>query len=150
MSNEVEVQKNEDLEIEEELREVNGISDELIVDHAYLVARGVRLLAVIGSIRNTKMATDIMYQRLARVAAESAGTQELFPIPLILGGDGGEWATVGYASHRWVKDAYEWLLGDDVSEFIVNSFVGLLHGYSGGAISRFGRNTSGWRASRTT
>lgn len=150
MSAEIDQSDWDSMTVEEELEGVDRIPDELIVDHAYLVARGVRLLAVIGTVRNTEMATDVMNQRLAKIAAESAGTQELYPIPLLMGEEGCEWATVGFASHEWVINAYEWLQGDDVPGDIANRLIGLLHGYSGEAISKFGRNTSGWRTSRAT
>lgn len=120
-------------------------SNDVIREHAYLVSRGVRLLAVCGTIDDSERNKAAMRDKLKDAAVESAGSQDIVPIPFLVDHPDSPRVTVGFASHTWVIDAYEWIQRGSVPSEMVCRIIGLLHGYSGEAISQFERNQTGWR-----
>lgn len=84
-------------------------SDDAISEHAYLVSRGVRLLAVVGSVENNEESIAEVRDKLHEAATESAGTQAIVPIPFLIENARVPRVTAGFAAHTWIVDLYEWL-----------------------------------------
>lgn len=112
-------------------------SVEVVSEQAYLVARGVRLLAVAGVVKDVVENVVDMRQMLYEAAVESAGSQERVPIPFLVKDPDTNLINLGYASHEWVIDVYEWLLGGTVPPQMVSRVMGLLLGYSGDAVAQY-------------
>lgn len=110
---------------------------DVLNEQAYLVARGVRLLAVAGVVEDTIENLVDVRQMLYEASVESAGSQERVPIPFLIKTPGTNLVNLGYASHESVVDVYEWLLGGTLPGQMVIRVMGLLLGYSGEAIAQF-------------
>lgn len=116
---------------------------DVLAEHAYLVARDVRPIAIAGHF-HTEAASML---RIATLI-ESASTEEAVPF-VIDHGDGS--GSFGYAANRWVLDFYEWSVKDRaIPEQQRHRIVGLLLGYSPVAISRYEESGSGRRFIRST
>lgn len=77
-------------------------SDDTLSEHAYLVARSVRSVAIAGNCAAEPEAMMWAMSRLKTVGGETA-------IPFVIDeGDG--IATYGYASHPWAVDLLQWAL----------------------------------------
>jgi hypothetical protein len=112
--------------------------DDLLSEQAYLVARGVRPLSLIGH-----CPTDPM--TLLRVATriEIAGCPGAVPFVI---DHGDKTASFGYAGAAWVLDLYEWANdATQVPQEQRHRINGLLLGYSVSAISRHDDENSGRR-----
>lgn len=120
-------------------------SDDVIIEHAYLVSRRVRLLAVCGTIDDSERNKVAMRDKLNAAAVESAGSQDIVPIPFLANHPDFPQVTVGFASHSWVIDTHEWIQQNTLPSEMACRIIGLLHGYSGEAIAQFERNQAGWR-----
>lgn len=92
-------------------------------EQARLIERGVRCLALIGPM-DFDLSDD-------NVAVLRAAAPEALAIPFSLNRH-----LSGYASHEWVIDLLRWSLNGPVR--YRNQIIGLLLGYSGGAIYNFG------------
>lgn len=99
--------------------------DEVLREHAYLVERRVRLIAHVGSCAAEDAA--IVRHRLAVIAAARV-------LPFVL--DEGETAVVGFASHAWAVDLYQWARAE-APVVQRDRIAGLLLGYDGDAIRAF-------------
>ena len=110
---------------------------DVLNEQAYLVARGVRLLAVAGVVEDTIENLVDVRQMLYEASVESAGSQERVPIPFLIKTPGTNLINFGYASHEWVIDVYEWLLDDTVPDQMVSRVMGMLLGYSGEAVAQY-------------
>jgi len=114
-------------------------SDEVLSEQAYLVARGVRPLALVAHFFLSQ--TDPLC-----AAAQLERNAHMGLIPWVLDhGDGV--ASCGYASERWAVDLYEWTVKGPVPEKQRERIVGLLLGYSAVAVARFDAETCGRRFS---
>lgn len=121
-------------------------SVEVMKEHAYLVGRGVRLLAIVGSIEDDPYTISEALIMLNETSAESAGSQERVPIPFLVKNPPPlNQITIGFASHAWVVDIYEWLSDKNVPLEMTGRVLGLLLGYSGDAIEQFENRTAGQR-----
>lgn len=104
------------------------ISDEIIADCAYLISRGIRPLATLGTVDADPL---LMLQTITRIESIS------FPynvLPFVLDrGDG--LAECGIAAEGWALDLYRWSL--TVPEPQRARIQGLLHGYSVEAIGHY-------------
>lgn len=113
--------------------------EEALTEHAYLVARGVRPLALVAHFfldQGDPLGTAAQLERHAHMGL----------IPWVLDhGDGV--ASCGYASERWALELYEWAVTGPVPEEQRERIIGLLLGYSAFAIARFDAETSGRRFS---
>jgi hypothetical protein len=107
-----------------------SLSDDALHEHAYLVARQVRPLAIVGQCRAELEAMRAITARLEQVSTPGA-------IAFVCeSGDG--IAAYGYAAASWVLDLYQWLLTDNaVTSKQRHRIIGLLLGYSVSAISDF-------------
>jgi len=104
-------------------------SDDAVREHAYLVARNVRPLALIVTFR----ANDLL---MLQVATKLEALAEAPAIPFVIdNGDG--MADCGYASAAWVIDLFRWVGKAKLPETHLRRVIGLLLGYSVDAIARF-------------
>ena len=77
-------------------------SDDALAEHAYLVARAVRPVAIAG---NCPAEPDTMLRAMSRLKVAAVNSA----IPFVIDeGDG--LATFGYASHPWAVDLLRWAL----------------------------------------
>lgn len=105
--------------------------DEVVREHCYLVARGVRPMAHVGC---CPAADEVELQRLAVTLSNIAGDGG--PIPFVVTrGDG--IADYGFAACSWVIDLFRWATKDAVPPLQRDRIVGLLLGYSSEAIARY-------------
>jgi hypothetical protein len=112
---------------------------DVLTEHAYLVARGVRSLAVAAHFP-TQSASMLRIATLIEVAASGADVA-----PFVIDhGDGS--GSLGFAANRWTLDFYEWAVTDrSIPEQQMHRIVGMLLGYSPVAISRYEESGSGRR-----
>lgn len=102
-------------------------SEDALQEHAYLVARSVRPIAIAGNCRAEPETMRRAMSRL-RLAGRTAA------IPFVIDeGDGV--ATCGYASHPWAVDLLRWALTTAPQEQ-VHRILGLLLGYGSDSIER--------------
>jgi len=112
---------------------------DVLVEHAYLVSRGVRPLAIGGHFP-TGSASML---RIATLIEDVAAQEGVLPFVIDHGDDSGSF---GYAVNRWTLDFYEWAVTDgSIPEQQRHRIVGLLLGYSPEAISRYEETGSGRR-----
>lgn len=104
------------------------VSDDAIIEQAYIVARGVRPMALLGHVEADP---DVMRRVSTRI--ESLGERGVVPFVWDRG-DG--FADVGYASTPWVADTYRWAI-QGAEEPHLSRIVGLLLGYSVAAIREY-------------
>ncbi len=114
--------------------------DELLREQAYLVARGVRLLSLVGHLH-----TEGSQLLLLRVATELERHAQPGMIPFVVDHDDGV-ASFGFAESRWALDLYEWTVRDPaVPEEQRHRIIGLLLGYGAPAVARYEDEGSGRR-----
>lgn len=105
--------------------DVSKLAPELLVEHAYLVARGVREIADIGTV-----ASDPDSMLRATTILESAANGAIaFVFPTQDGR-----AVCGFAGHRWSLELFKWALTTELPPEHRASILGLLHGYAGVAV----------------
>ena len=103
-------------------------SDDALAEHAYLVARSVRPVAIAG---NCQAEPEMMMQAMSRLKLAGGNTA----IPFVIDeGDG--IATCGYASHPWAVNLLRWALTSAPGEQ-VHRIIGLLLGYGADSIERY-------------
>jgi hypothetical protein len=103
-------------------------SDDALLDHAYLVARGVRPLALIGSCAEGR--ARVVRERLDLLAEPGS-------IPFQVPNRKRGWLSCGYAGAPWVVDLLRWVLSDECPVTHQDRIMGLLCGYSTQAIQAF-------------
>lgn len=109
-------------------------TDEHLEEHAYLVARGVRPMALAGTCE-----ADPVTMLRAQTRLGTAG-QRHDALPFVIDhGDGR--ASCGYAACEWVIDLYQWAWAGDLPKERRHQITGLLLGYSAEAIARHGEQT---------
>jgi hypothetical protein len=114
-------------------------SPDVLVEHAYLVARGVRPLAIAGHFP-TGSASLL---RIATLIEAAAPNEDAAPF-VIDHGDGT--GSFGFAANRMTLDFYEWAVTDrSIPEQQQHRVIGMLLGYSPVAISRYEESGSGRR-----
>ncbi len=113
-------------------------SDDYITEHAYLVERGVRPLAIVGHI---VAAAEGMLRIATRLeVAAVAGI-----VPFVIARRDGI-ADAGFAAAKWVVDLYEWLVQCEyVPTEHAHRIRGLLLGYSVDAVRAHGERMTGRR-----
>lgn len=114
-------------------------NQDVLAEHAYLVARGVRPLAIGGHFPTGSAST----LRIATLIESAAPNEQVLPF-VIDHGDGS--GSFGYAVNRWTLDFYEWAVTDrSIPEQQKHRLVGMLLGYSPAAISRYEESGCGRR-----
>lgn len=132
--------------LNEDMAGENLPSIEIMKEQAYLVGRGVRLLAIVGTIEDEPYTISEALIMLNEASVAASGSQERVPIPFLVKNPAPlNRITIGFASHAWVVDVYEWLSEKDVSLKMTGRILGLLLGYSGDAIENFENRTAGQR-----
>lgn len=112
---------------------------DVLAEHAYLVARGARPLAIGG---HFSPASASML-RIATLIEDAATGEDVTPF-VIDHGDGT--GSFGYAANRWTLDFYEWSVTDRaIPEQQRHRVIGMLLGYSPVAISRYEESGCGRR-----
>ena len=112
---------------------------DVLSEHAYLVARGVRPLAIAGHFPTQ----SVSMLRIATLIETAASGEDVSPF-VIDHGDGS--GSLGFAANRWTLDFYEWAVTDrSIPEQQMHRIVGMLLGYSPVAISRYEESGSGRR-----
>jgi hypothetical protein len=114
-------------------------SPETMQQHAYLVARGVRALALVGHCDAKPMTMLRAATRLEVAAGPGI-------VPFVIERSDGV-ADLGYAATQWAIDLYQWTFSDEagVPERHRHHIVGLLLGYSPDAIRQFEERCTGRR-----
>lgn len=113
------------------------LSQELIREQAYLIANGVRPLALVGSCQADS-------ETMLRVTTQLENAAEPDAIPFVLDrGDG--FADFGYAASQWVLDLFQWVTraSSGVPRRQMHRIRGLLLGYGVDAIRSFEERSSG-------
>jgi hypothetical protein len=112
--------------------------EELLHEHSYLVARGVRPLALVGHCFTEPMVLLRIASRIEMTAAPNV-------VPFVLDhGDGT--GSFGYAGTRWALDLYEWAVKDGgIPEEQRERIIGLLLGYATPAVARYEEEATGRR-----
>jgi hypothetical protein len=112
---------------------------DVLVEHAYLVARGVRPLAI----ANHFPTASVSVLRIATVIEAAAEGEDALPFVLDHGDGSGSF---GYAANRMTLDFYEWAASDPaIPEQQRHRIIGMLLGYSPVAISRYEETGCGRR-----
>jgi hypothetical protein len=128
----------------QDLRETNLLvpNGDVLAEHAYLVARDVRPIAIAGHFPSDTADGLRIATLLERATGEDA-------IPFVIDhGDGS--GSFGYAADRWALDFYEWTVQDrSIPEQQRHRIIGMLLGYSPAAISRYEEFGSGRRFIRS-
>lgn len=130
--------------LEQDLREADLLvpNSDVLSEHAYLVARDVRPIAIAGH-----FPTDSVNALRIATRIESAAHDDVVPF-VIDHGDGS--GSFGFASNRWALDFYEWAVTDrSIPEQQRHRIVGMLLGYSPVAISRYEERRGGRRLIRS-
>jgi hypothetical protein len=114
------------------------VSDDLVREHAYLVARRVRPLAVVGQCEAERLS---MLREGTRL--EALGCVGAIPFVVDLGDGVAEY---GYAARGWALDLYRWLSGADenaVPAECRHRILALLLGYGADAVQDFEEQGAG-------
>jgi hypothetical protein len=116
------------------------LSDDLLREHAYLVARGVRPLAIAGECSADALTMLRTATRIEAFAVPGA-------IPYVCDCKDGV-AEYGYAAQQWAIDLFEWIMTAQRSVVPTehrHHVLGLLLGYTPSAVQHFQANLSGRR-----
>jgi hypothetical protein len=97
-------------------------ADDLLREQAFLVARGVRPLALVGTVEPCQVASA------PNTLLRRADGEGVIPFAIPSG-------LAGYASHAWVVDLIQW--ADTAPRIHRDRILGLLLGYSPDAIRQF-------------
>lgn len=127
--------------VEQEFRDTDLLvpNRDVLAEHAYLVARDVRPLAIGGHFP-TGSASPL---RIATLIEEAASGEDVLPFVLDHGDGSGSF---GYAANRMTLDFYEWAASDrSIPEQQRHRVIGMLLGYSPVAISRYEETGCGRR-----
>jgi hypothetical protein len=108
--------------------DVSKIAPELLAEQAYLVARGVREIADIGTV-----AADPDSMLRATTVLESAAQGA---IAFVFPSHDGR-AVCGFAAHRWSLELFKWAVTAELPPEHRASILGLLHGYAGSAVREY-------------
>lgn len=110
-------------------------SEDVMREQAYLIARSVRPLALLGHCE----ADPLVMLRIA-TALDACASGSCIPF-VIDRGDG--FADYGFAAAPWVVELYSWAVGGSVPEEQRTRIVGLVLGYGVEAIRAFEDQASG-------
>ena len=120
--------------------ETNCLSDEYIHEQGYLVSRGVRMLALIGTCDAAPLSMLEIYTKLTYMNFGTGQGHE--PIPLVMERNGEGCADYGYAQRAWVAETFQWA-SNNVPQPHLNRLLGLMLGYSADAIAAMDESGSG-------
>jgi hypothetical protein len=113
-------------------------SQDLLAEQAYLVARGIRPLSLVGDCPADPMVMLRVATQVERATCSGA-------VPFLVDHGNGT-ASFGYAGAAWALDLYEWANRDPlIPEEQRHRINGLLLGYNVSAIARHDDENSGRR-----
>ena len=101
--------------------------DDTIQEQAWLIARGVRALALLGDVECDEKTMRKCFNKLGGIAGVSA-------IPFVIQIPTANHAIAGYAAAEWVIDLLKWSYDQPVRNY--HQIVGLLLGYSANEIEQ--------------
>ena len=111
-------------------------SDKVIKEHAYLVSRGVRPLALIGTVSSDdETAVISAYDKVGEFAGKVGYGLGNQVIPVVSKRKGRHVVDVGFASRKWVAETLNWLYEAEIPEPYYSRIIGMLLGYSTDAIA---------------
>jgi hypothetical protein len=112
-----------------------------LAEHAYLVARGVRHIAEVGTIPKKRLEMLRAMTQLETIAPEGA-------VPFVCPTRDG-FAKCGFASSQWALELFKWTLTSQIPKKQRSRILGLLFGYSREAVRDFEDRACGrlWQAS---
>ena len=115
-----------------------------IQEHANLIARGVRPLALLGHVQPDPWNLLRAYNRLSYLggAGQKYGAGDRAPIPIVALRKDGSCADAGFAAKPWVAETFKWI-GDNIPQPHLNRIIGLMLGYSVDAIAALEESESG-------
>lgn len=116
-------------------------------DAAYLVQRGVRLLATVQvreiDIQKTDEFSGFDYFKNALKSVLPKDNDhhpsciKVIPFAIPFEFEKYHWIDGGYAAYPWALDLYKWTMKNVDNPTVINRIQGLLYGYSGYAIQKF-------------
>ena len=112
-------------------------SNDVIREHAYLVSRGVRPMSLVCAVEAEPKKMREVYEKLSGLAPINGGGQGIIPIPFVIAWKGKEMANCGFATHSWIPETLRWLEQIDEQRQHIDRIIGLLLGYSPGAIAAY-------------
>lgn len=115
----------------------------LVFTEIYLVSRGVRPAAIIGSVEDNPHLVDLCMEKVTKKIESGLGTCELVPIPFAIKNLGHtDKVTIGVAAYPWVVQTLEWLaLKSEEDAGVIFAYLqGLMLGYSPRSIEAFRQN----------
>ena len=101
-------------------------------EQGYLVSRGVRPLALIGTCDAEPFQMLETYSKLRYMRFGVAQGHE--PIPLVVERKNRGYADYGFAQRAWVAETFQWI-SENVPQPHLNRLLGLMLGYSADAIA---------------
>jgi hypothetical protein len=112
-------------------------SDDYISEHAYLVARGLRPMAIVGHVKTDDL---LMLQVASKL---EIATCNINVIPFVIPRKD-DFADCGFAAATWVLELYAYIVqSGDIPDKHMHRIRGLLLGYSAEAIRQHDERTSG-------
>lgn len=118
-------------------------SDDVIREHAYLISRGVRPMSLVCAVEAESLAMKCLYEKLSGFAPINGGGQAVTPVPFVIVGLEEGLANGGFTTHSWIPETLQWLGQLNTSQKYVDRIIGLLLGYSPGAIAEYDTFRSG-------
>ena len=125
-----------------QLSNISEISDDLIFEQAYLVSKGVRALALVGSIPES----DAMLRMATHIKLGIAS--EGLAIPFVITPYNDNFATCGFAAEEWVIDLLKWSWAN-MPQREHELLLGLMLGYSPKEIQDYTEYVASLRESTT-
>ncbi len=110
-------------------------SDEVIREHADLISRGVRSIAIIGQFKANPDAMLLVATKVETLAPAEA-------IPFVIDKQDGL-AIYGYARKSWAIDLLQWASSENIPQKQRDRILGLLLGYSVESIAEYCEKNSG-------
>lgn len=117
--------------------EVLDISNDSVREQVYLIERGVRSLALIGTCENGSKSPNQIADEL-----DNFGLFNLTnTIPFVI--EAHDKIYYGYSNAKWAIDLFKWVMITEMPEIQRDRILGLLFGYSIEAIAHFEDSKSG-------
>lgn len=115
-----------------ELIEPKGIaSDDAMAEAAYLVERGVRPIALCGTVTIASEIERMLLMQRLNAAVNNRNVKQF----IVDFGDG--IAQYGFVAAGWVLDLYQWVLFTDIPSVQRERIFGLMFGYGIESIARY-------------
>lgn len=128
--------------------EIEGIpNDDVLFEAAYLVARGVRCIAYVGTCTPTTEIMDRTWSKLANASSKYGASPRVIPFVFPEDHEPAR-AVCGYAAKQWCVDLLQWTYSIKQDRHHAHEIMGLLLGYSAEAIAEHHERVSGKKYER--